>query len=255
MHSATYKSLLLSICILSISVVAGFLLSRKILPYEPSLELLKIEIFVAATIFLLQISLYSKAKTHLFYQLLFNGCFGFSLILMLVSLFLPLLWVKHIGIGWKFFIASIFIAVAIFNVLLAFRLYEKRWVEFGRSEFDLLFKKSNDLIDWNHIQRVTNVPISILFPGIRQVWSDILTLVMFALLFLGCALRGPYPVFGMATWALPFFLCAIGFLQACAYNFAQALRVRLLQQQSGTIFKSVVWSGRRPKAKKRNRSR
>jgi len=85
------KSLLLSICILSISVLAGFLLSRKILPYEPSLELLKIEIFVAATIFLLQISLYSKAKTHLFYQLLFIGCFGFSLILMLVSLFLPLL--------------------------------------------------------------------------------------------------------------------------------------------------------------------
>jgi hypothetical protein len=102
---------------------------------------------------------------------------------------------------------------------------------------------------------MTKISIDMLFPGINQFWSDIVTLIMFALLFLGCGLRGPYPVFGMATWALPFSLCAMGFLQASAYNFAQAQGVRLLQRQFGMTFKSVVWSGRRPKPKKGKRSR
>lgn len=222
---------------------------------ELSLELLKLEIFVAIAIFSLQIFVYSRAKTKLFYQLLFIGFFGFSLILMLVSLFLPLFWVKHVGIGWKFLIASIFIMLAILNVFLTFRLHKKRWAEVGRSEFDVLFNKNSDLIDWNQIQRVTKFSIDILFPGINKVWSDIVTLIMLTLLVLGCVLRGPYPVFGMATWALPFSVCAMGFLQASAYNFAQALVVKLLQRQCGMTFKSVVWTGRRPKPKKRKRSR
>lgn len=255
MHSATYKSLLLSIFILLMAVLTGFLLSQKIISNELSHELLKLETFAAVTIFSLQIFVYSRAKTQLFYQLLFIGFFGFSLILMLVSLFLPLFWVKHLAVGWKFLIASIFIGLAIFNVFLAFRLYKKRWAEVGRREFDILFKQNSDLIDWNQIQRVTKISIDMLFPGINQVWSDIITLIMFALLFVGCALRGPYPVLGMATWALPFSLCAMGFLQASAYNFAQAQGVRLLQRQCGMTFKSVVWSGSRPKPKKRKRSR
>jgi Na+/proline symporter len=125
MHSATYKSLLLSIFILLMGVLTGFLLSRKIISNELSLELLKLETFVAVTIFSLQIFVYSRAKTQLFYQLLFIGFLGFSLILMLVSLFLPLFWVKHVAAGWKFLIASIFIVLATFNVFLAFRLYKK----------------------------------------------------------------------------------------------------------------------------------
>ena len=233
------SSLGLSIMILLISTIGGALIAQKLAEGDAGFSFLWFGCAIALLILTLQLSTFSRAKEKLFFQLLFLGFFGFSMIWFMLSLFLPIFWVNEIDLQIKLALFFIFIAVMIFNMHLGWKTLNKRWREDGVLAFKAEFKDGAFAGDWNKVVRHMNITHNIFIPGISERWTSAISVALIIFMILGLNLRAAYPVFSVFAWGIPAIVMASYFIQVCGFYFAQANQVRKIEKNTDVVLRST----------------
>ena len=242
--------LILSGAVLTLGVLTGFLLSMKVLDDDPNYLLLKIELVVATLILPIQVGYYLKAKNSLSHYLDYLGCLTLSMCWWMVSGTFPMIMLETVPLTQQIVAGLFFCWWVTFNVKLAFATFEERWQEVGKQEFEWQTKSKRNAVDWEKITHTMNIQIEMLRPGLSEQATTVTSLVMFGLFMAGCLLIDFYPIAGMTLLTPPFLVCAVFFLQASAYRFAQARKVRQIERELGCALQSISLP-RRKRSKRR----
>lgn len=229
MHKVTYKSLLMSISILSLAVLAGWLFVEKLINKKSGMEFVSVGLIVSGSLFIMQFGIFNKAKKLLFYQLLFMAVFGLDLAWFLTCFFLPLLWLPSASFALKLIMICVFIFVCISNILLATRTLEKKWEKAGIMAFEEKYREDKKSIMWGEVFDSMKISSTIYIPGVSRKHDQILSFVLFVFLIGGVILRSINPVYSMVALGIPLSVCAACCLQMSAYRVAEARKVRMLE--------------------------
>ncbi|HWV30324.1 MAG TPA: hypothetical protein VN038_11745 [Dyadobacter sp.] len=238
MNKVTLNSLFLSTTVLLISTIGGALIAQKLAQGGAGFSFLWFSCPIALFILTLQLTTFSPAKQKLLFQLLFLGFFGLSMVWFMLSLFLPIFWIREINTSVKFTLFAIFITVMIFNLRLGWKALNKRWNETGATAFEAEFKKTAT-VDWNKVVRDMKITHNIFIPGIPEGWTSFVSIILIIFMILGLNLRLAYPVFSVFAWGIPAIFIASYFIQVCGFYFAQAVQVRRIEKNLNIMLKST----------------
>ncbi len=192
-------------------------------------EFIKFGGALAVAIFMGKVAIFKKAKSLLFYQILFIGGFGFDLAWFLSCFFLPLLWMDAIGIVEKIAVAIFYFLVCFFNVRLALKIFSMKWNGIGDAKFRKEFDVGQNCVDWSSVSKSMKLTAVIFVPGIPKKYEDLISVVMLFLIILGVALRSGSPKYSMVALSIPFSICAACCLQMSVYHFSEARMVRIIE--------------------------
>lgn len=235
MNKVTGNALILSIAVLLISTIGGALIAQKLAEGDAGFSFLWFGCSVASLILILQLATFAPAKQKLYFQLLFFGFFGFSMVWFMLSLFLPIFWVREISTLTKAILFVISFAVMAFNLRLGWHTLNKRWDEIGRQSFQAEFKENTSSGDWNKVIQKMKISHSIYIPGISENLTSVASVILIIFMILGLNLRSSYPVFSAFAWGIPANIIASYFIQVCGYYFAQAVQVRKVEKNRDIV--------------------
>jgi hypothetical protein len=239
MNKASLHSLLLSVAVLIISTVGGALIAQKLAKGDAGISFLWFSCPIVSIIFFSQFLTFPNARKRLLFQLLYLGFFGFSMTWFMLSLSLPIFWIKEISAGRKVILALIFLAIMIINLNLGWRIFNKKWNEISgalsKSEADIV--RTGD--DWN--KKIQNMKIThnIYVPGIPEKWTFAFSIALIAFMILGLNLITAYPTFSVFAWGISAAVMASYFIQVSGSYFAQAVQVLIIEKDFKYKIKST----------------
>lgn len=239
MHKVKSSSLALSFFILTIGTLGGWSGSQHFFGSKIGSEFLKLALVFASIIYMSKVCIYCKAKTSLFYQLIFIGLLSIDLAWLLSCLILPLLLLESISKFEKAVMGAFYFIICFANVKLAVRTFEQKWKKIGNAAVEKNLKSGSDIIAWEEIVKSLKLTITIFIPGLPKNLYDIVTGLMFLLLALGYIFRSINPVLSMIALMIPCSTCAACCLQNTSYRFAEARKVRLIEHEKNVKFTAV----------------
>lgn len=239
MHTATFSSLLLSLTGLILGTLGGTALTWKLAGDVESVSFLFFGLLVNLVLFVLQIIIFSKAKSELRYQLLYIASFSLIIVWFILCLFLPIFWMGSINVGAKILAACILLLVSITNVAVAANRLDEKWNRKGATMFDQLYKCHESYVDWNKVINSMDISPVVFVPGMPQRWSPVLGIFIVVFMLIGFNLRNIYPVFSVFAWGIPCTVIASFFLQVSIYNVKQSGKVNFIQKSKNIKLKSV----------------
>ena len=239
MHSVKLTSLFLSFSILLLGTIGGWLFALKGIGHEEGAEFLKFGLCFSSILFLSKLSIYSKAKNFLFYQLLFISGFGIELAWFLSCFFLPLLWLHTVDIIVRMISFCIYISICIGNILFAFKEFERMWDATDAIDFEKKIKSTENRAKQNEIFERIAIPAVIYIPGFPNRYIDLVSVVLFIFLVVGFSVRGNYPVLSMAALGITFSVCAACLLQISVYRILEARKILAFEKGESLRIASV----------------
>jgi len=240
MNKATLNSLFLSIAVLLMSTIGGALIARKLAGGEAGYSFLWFGCIVSLIIFSTQVSTFFNAKKRLYFQLLYFGFFGLSMVWFMLSLGLPVFWANEVGLDAKLIISFIFAVVLFSNIIFGFNSVNKRWSEIGTAAFVSEFNLSKPDINWNKVVKKLSITHNVFIPCVPAKFSSAVSVVLVVFMILGFNLRNAYPVFSVFAWGIPAAVMASYFIQVSGFYFAQAIKVREIEKHHTVIFNSTT---------------
>ncbi len=240
MNKVTLNSLLLSLFILSISSLTGWMLTRKLASPEAGISFLYLGISMILVIFIYQALIFRSAQKKLLFQLMYLGSCGFAMGWLMLCFVIPLFWVDSIAALSKTVFFTISIVICTTNILIALRILDSKWKDVGATEFENRFRATDSTVNWDKVVKKMKIQPEIYLPGIPPSWTPAISILMVVLAFIGMNLRVAYPVFSAFAWGIPFTIVAALFLQAGAYYFSQACKVRTLEKNRSMTLKSTA---------------
>jgi hypothetical protein len=238
MHQVKYTSLLLSLSLLCMGVLAGWLVTAKAVGPLASNQFLHFGIYFASSILLFKLAIYVKARQLLLFQIIFIGGFGLDLAWLFSCFFLPLMWVPSIDIVWKFGIMAVHTMICAGNVQIAIRLFNVKWKGISLSRFKNKNSYSRGAREWKILVKPMKISATVYLPGIPLRYSDLISLLCLILMIVGSGFRAVSPIFSMLFLALPFSICAGCCLQMSAYHFSEAVRLAMFEKKNKVVYKS-----------------
>lgn len=229
----------LSLFILSVGTLVAWILTKKIVGEQAGLQFAGVGALVVSAIFVGQLSIYSRAKTTLYFQLVFLGTFGFTMGWLMLCLFMPVFWLDTIGIYTKIAAGVIFLLVSASNIALAFRELDKKWEAIGQPLFEKMHNPSINTIDWEKIATSMQITGRIYLPGVPKILSNVISVAIGVFMLAGLSLRNSYPVFSVFAWGIPSAILATFFMQMSGYQFAQAGKVAILEGKLKRTFRAT----------------
>jgi len=225
--------------VLLISTIGGALIAQKVAAGDAGYSFLGFGGTVAVLIFLSQLLTFSNARKQLFFQLLFLGFFGFSMVWFMLSLFLPIFWIIEIDFQVKLILIFIFLTIMSFNIILGWRTLNKRWLETGSKAFEIELKTASAGPNWNKVVSAMKITHNIAIPGVSEKLASILSVILILSMIAGLNLRTAYPTFSVFAWGIPAVVLASYFIQVSGFYFAQALQVRKIEKTSKIVLSST----------------
>lgn len=239
MHQVRLGSIFLSLFILFIGSLIGWLVGESVIDEEKSGNFLLFIITTPSIIFLFQICLYRNATKWLYHQLYFIGSISMTLAWFMIAFALPIFWSDKVGIYTKMLTLFVSSTLCVSNIQFAQQSFNKKWDQYGQSAFDNLFKLDTKKIDWARIVRSMKHDFDVYIPGLNKNSSNFVAIIAVGVLIVGQIIRDIYPVFRMLAWAFSFSVVASWLFHIAAYTFMHARKVRALEKKYNLRFEST----------------
>jgi hypothetical protein len=238
MHQVKFTSLLLSLSLLCLGVLAGWLITTKAAGPIAASQFVHFGIYFSALVFLVKVWIYMKARRLLLFQIIFIGGFGLDVAWVFSCLFLPLIWLPTINTIWKAAIVIAYAVICAGNVRLAIRLFDEKWERISLASFENTGCSSRNADEWKLLVKPMRISATIFLPGIPARFSDLISILCLALMIVGFIFRGISPVVSMLFLGLPFSICAGCCLQMSAYHFSEATRLAMFEKKRKVAYKA-----------------
>ena len=134
MSKVTGNYLFVSLFILLFGTAGGSAMTRKMAHGNDELGWSFFWCWLPACLllFLCQCMVFSKARSRLLFQLVFNGLMGLTLMFFLLSIILPVFWLSPMTALAKAILAAIFAAILMYNLMFGWQVIHRRYADIDR---------------------------------------------------------------------------------------------------------------------------
>jgi hypothetical protein len=235
----SYKLISLSLFLTTAGTVGGWALTSRLGGDQAASSFLVLGAGIVAGLFMIQSLLYFINTKRLLHQVLFGAAFCLSLTWFMLCLFLPLFWVPAIGWATKLLIGGCASLFWVAGASQAFSQFNRKWEAAGATSLARYSDPATGAVEWEKVVESMKLSAPLYIPGIPQRSMQLVSVMLILLMLLGMNLRKAFPVFSAFAWGLPLSLILTIFVQMAGFAFAQALKIRQIEQQTG----KNIWSG------------
>jgi len=234
-------SILICLGLLIVGNLAGWAIAEMFVGEAASRDFLEFGTVAAAIIFLMQVLVFGFCKKGVSGEFIFRGVSGFSLIWFLLSLVLPLVWVKDFGFQVKFTLIGLSLLLFAFNFEKGRRHFNKQW-ERQAPSIEKTLKKNSPALEWEEVGKILALSVSMHIPGVPKMLEPVLSVLFAVSMIAGLNLRKIFPIFSMFAWGIPCVVASSMLVQMIAFNFLQGAKIRKLEKERGIKFRSSLKS-------------
>ena len=232
MKKVSGNLLFISLFLLCAGCAIGWAITSRVSGNQAGIEFLYLSFTLAPVIYIVQVALFIIARDRLFLQIAFISVFGVSLIWFMLSLALPILWLREVSQPVKVSVVMSSLMLFFIKGCEGWRCFERKWIE--RKPFLLEnFNLQNQTLDWDKFLGSFRLSYSFL-PSAFPVWIErSLTVALVVSMIIGLSLRKMYPVVCVFLWGVPCIIASATLVQIIIINFVQSLKVVGLEKTIG----------------------
>ncbi|MGK5023143.1 hypothetical protein [Janthinobacterium sp. RB2R34] len=240
MTRVSINYLLLSLFILLFGTTGGAAMTRKLANRNDELgwSFFWWWLPFCLALFLCQCLLFPKARTRLLYQLLFMGSMAWTLTFFMLSIILPVFWLSVMAVPAKAILAAVFAAIFLYNLVVGWRLVNRRWADLAAPAFEQEFNPRDGSVNWDKVVRKMRIEPAILIPGVPAKWAAAVWIVFIIGMITGLVIKSHWPAFSAFSWSIPLVLITACLSQVSGAAFAQAVKVRAIEQDRNIVLPS-----------------
>jgi len=241
MTKLSSSSILICLGLLMVGNLAGWAIAEMFVGEAAGRDFLEFGTATAAIIFLMQVLAFGFCKKGVSGEFIFRGMSGLSLIWILLSLVLPLVWVKDFGFQIKFALIGLSLSLFAFNFEKGRRHFNKQWER--QSPFiEKTLKKNSPTLEWEEVGKHLALSVSMHIPGVPRTLESVLSALLVVSMIVGLNLRKIFPIFSMFAWGIPCVVASSMLVQMIALNFLQGAKIFKLEKERGIKFRSSLKS-------------
>jgi hypothetical protein len=233
MTTLTPKNILASFVVTAASTVGGGAITNKLAGPEAEYSFLRLGLVAISVILALQIIFCCLRRRKVLYQLLFAIAFTSAITWFMLCLVLPLFWLETLTQGKKLLILLFLFLLSICNAAEGARQFNRKWRTTGQKLFDQHYNSSTSEIEWQKVVKPMGLSIQLYIPGVSEIVTHLLSIVLFLSMLAGLNLRHPLPVFSAFAWGLPSCVIISIFVQMIGLGIAQIAVISKLEKEIG----------------------
>lgn len=232
MRKISGNLLFISLFLLCAGNAIGWAIASRVSGNQAGREFLHLSFIFTSLIYLVQAVLFLVARDRLFLQIAFISLFGVSLVWFMLSLALPILWLKEISLPVKVSVVMSSIVLFFFKGREGWLCFERKWIE--RKPFVMeYFNLEHRTLDWDKFSDSFRLSYSFL-PSVFPLWIErFVTIALVISMIIGLSLRKTFPVFSVFLWGIPCIIASATLVQIIIINFMQSLKVVGLEKSIG----------------------
>ncbi|MFC5458395.1 hypothetical protein [Massilia niabensis] len=232
MGKTNYSALFMSFFLLCAGSAFGWAIVSKLVGSHESVNFLQFSGFAATIIFVAQLSAFVASGESLIRRLIFLAMFGLSLVWMMLCLFLPIFWMREVGLVTKSSIAAFALLLFFANAFKGLRSFEESWKKKSPS-VNKYYKARERILDWEKLVGSLHLSTSFFIPGAPKWVEPVLSLLLILSMIAGLNLRKVFPVFSIFAWGIPCVIGSSALIQIIAMRVAQAIKVAEIEKEIG----------------------
>lgn len=219
--------------------LSGWAVADTLAGRSAGVSFLRFGLTIFFIVFAVQVFLFFRARTRLFYQIIFSSSLVASVAWLMMCLVIPIYWMSAISLSIRVGIFLFTIWLFICNSFEGARQFRRRWAErnpVAKKYYDS--KKST--LDWDKIAESLNFSIAIHIPGVSQKIAPYLSVLVIISMILGLNFRKVYPTASVLAWGIPCIILSSALIQMISFGLAQAFKILEIEEQVGARIRSRI---------------